>query len=209
MKTRLLPLLAIALLLPACRRDNPVPKPYGYLRIDMPEHAYQALDTLRSGDSRLPMPGAEAPSRLPFTFEMSKAAVLTAKQSPKDEVWLDIEYPSYNGVVFLTHKRLAGPADLRGQVDTSLRLLEKHYQRASGVKEKDYADPGNRVFGTTYALQGSAVASTFQFWMTDSSSHFLRGALYINATPNNDSLAPVIQYIQDDIVHLVETLRWR
>ena len=66
-----------------------------------------------------------------------------------------------------------------------------------------------RVYGTTYRLRGSRVASTYQFWVTDSVNHFLRGALYLNKVPNNDSLAPVLEYIQADMDHLIETLRWR
>ncbi|MBR4738466.1 MAG: gliding motility protein GldD, partial [Bacteroidales bacterium] len=79
----------------------------------------------------------------------------------------------------------------------------------SGVEEQGYEDAKNKVYGTVYYLKGTKVASTCQFWLTDSSRHFLRGALYLNITPNNDSLAPVIDYMQADIEHLVETLRWR
>ena len=124
-------------------------------------------------------------------------------------MWLDVRYPQWDGVVFLTYKQLHGEEDLRGQTDTSSRLLEKHYQFTSGVDEQRYEDPDNKVYGTVYHLHGSRVASTYQFWATDSSSNFLRGALYLNRTPNNDSLAPVLEYIQADIDHLVETLRWR
>ena len=62
---------------------------------------------------------------------------------------------------------------------------------------------------TTYHLKGQNVASTYQFWATDSTRHFLRGSLYIDCTPNNDSLAPVLTYIQEDINHLIESIRWR
>ena len=88
-------------------------------------------------------------------------------------------------------------------------MLEKHYQLASGVEEQFYEDAENRVYGTVYHLKGNKVATTCQFWATDSVHHYLRGALFINRTPNNDSLAPVLNYIQEDIEHLMETLRWR
>ena len=129
--------------------------------------------------------------------------------APKGEEWIDLVYPQWDGVVYLTYKRLRNAADLRGQIDTSSRMLEKHYQLASGVEEQFYEDAGNRVYGTVYHLKGNKVATTCQFWATDSVHHYLRGALFLNHTPNNDSLAPVLNYIQEDIEHLMETLRWR
>jgi len=182
-----------AMLFAGCGGGDYTPKPQAYLRIDMPKHSYATCDT--------------AP--LPFVFDKGLASAIELKKQTADEVWLDVVYPQWQGVVFLTYKRLNGPDDLRGQTDTSSRLLEKHYKLSSGVEEQGYEDPDNRVFGTVYYLKGSRVASTCQFWLTDSTRHFLRGALYLDRTPNNDSLAPVLRYMQEDIEHLVETLRWR
>lgn len=212
----------------SCHHNDYTPKPTAYLRIDMPEHDYWLVDTLPVSDCG-PDP---ADVTLPFLFEANQCAELTLKrprlvetvedygvmnvikpmrlkEGSFNEVWLDIKYPQWNGVVFLTYKRLKGSDDLRGQVDTSSRKLEQHYQFSSGVEEQGYEDRENKVYGTVYYLKGPRVASTCQFWMTDSTRHFLRGALFLNTTPNNDSLAPVIDYIQADIEHLVETLRWR
>ena len=185
-------LLSLAcLLLCACHNDY-TPKPYAYLRIDLPATEYSSID-----------------NSLPFCFEKNNNAELELKKNTGRDVWVDINYPNLNGVVFLSYKQLTGLDDLRGQTDTSSRLLEQHYQFTSGVEEQGYEDKENKVYGTVYYLKGSKVASTCQFWLTDSSRHFLRGALYLNTTPNNDSLAPVIDYMQADIEHLVETLRWR
>ena len=193
---RIAPLLAalFAALLPAaCRHDAPTPRPRAFLRIDMPRPDYRLCDS----------------AAFPFTFEVSRYATVEQKRSTPRETWLDIVYPQWQAVVFLSHHALASPADLRGQTDTSLRLLENHYQFASGVAERTYADAPGRVFATVCRLGGSKVASTCQFWATDSTSHFLRGALYLDRTPNNDSLAPVIDFVRADIDHLVESLRWR
>ena len=179
------------MLLSACHHNDYTPKPYAYLRIDMPEHDYQLVD-----------------KTFPFTFEANKIIELAEKDAPKGERWIDLMYPQWNGVIFLTYRHLPSPDSLRSQTDESLRYLEQHYQFATGVEEQGYEDKENMVYGTVYYLKGSKVASTCQFWLTDSNSHYLRGALYINVTPNNDSLAPVIDYMQADIEHLVETLRW-
>ncbi len=179
----------VAALFGGCGGGDYSPKPQAYLRIDMPEHKYFLLDTLckpktpyRTGDSTTALSHDKPCLALPFSFEANECVELREKDAPKGETWLDIMYPQWDGVVFLTYKRLAGKDDLRGQTDTSSRLLEKHYQFASGIDEQGYEDAEN---------------------------HFLRGALYINSVPNNDSLAPVLEYMQRDIDHLVETLRWR
>jgi len=212
----------LCLLLCACHHNDYTPKPYAYLRIDLPEHNYWLVDTLPTSIDGQTMPDVV----LPFLFEANDSAELTLKKPRQvatfmadgsikpdrlkyDEVWLDINYPQWNGVIFLTYKHLHGIDDLRGQIDTSSRLLEKHYQFTSGIEEQRYEDNEHQVYGTVYYLKGAKVASTCQFWLTDSVHHFLRGALYLNTTPNNDSLAPVIEYMQTDIEHLVETLRWR
>lgn len=223
MRQLLFPLstLLFTLILAACGGDY-TPKPSAYLRIDVPEHSYWLVDTLPMSIEGHTLPGIT----LPFIFEADTSVELTLKKPRQvctfnadgsvkpqrvsfDEVWLDIKYPQWDGVVFLTYKRLVGPADLRGQIDTSMRFLEKHYQFASGIEEQHYEDPVRHVYGTTYRLGGNRVASTYQFWVSDSSRHFLRGALYLNQTPNNDSLAPVLDFIQTDLDHLIETLRWR
>ena len=218
---RLIILAFACLLLCACHHNDYTPKPYAYLRIDVPEHNYWLVDTLPMSIEGHTMPSIT----LPFIFEANDSVELTLKKPRQvctfnadgsvkservnyDEVWLDIKYPQWDGVIFLTYKHLNGPNDMRGQIDTSSRLLEQHYQFTSGVEEQGYEDKENKVYGTVYYLKGSKVASPCQFWLTDSSQHFLRGALYLNHTPNNDSLAPVIDYMQADIEHLVETLRW-
>ena len=94
-------------------------------------------------------------------------------------------------------------------MDTSYRFVEDNFHYSSGVDENTFVDRKHRLYGTTYHLKGQNVASTYQFWLTDSTSHFLRGALYIDVTPNNDSLAPVLTYLQEDIDHLIESVRWR
>ena len=212
----ILSIVAVATVLAGCGGGDFTPKPRAYLRIDMPEHDYWLVDSLCSHPGDTLVFGTDTMIAItgscktfPFTFEANTRVELREKDAPKGEEWVDLFYPEWDGVVFLTYKRLHGADDLRGQTDTSSRLLEKHYQFTSGIDEQEYSNPEANVYGTVYRLRGSRVASTYQFWLTDRERHFLRGALYLNKVPNNDSLAPVIEYIQADLDHLVETLRWR
>jgi gliding motility-associated lipoprotein GldD len=74
--------------------------------------------------------------------------------------------------------------------------------------EQVYEDPQRGIYGILYELKGN-VASPMQFFVTDSTHHFLRGSLYFRTEPNKDSLAPVINFAQKDIRHIIETLNWK
>lgn len=174
-------------------RNDETPKPQAYLRIDLPPHAYTLCDT----------------AALPFTFERSNLSQMEWKKNTAREQWFTLSYPQYKGYVFLTYKAIRGAKDLRAQVDTSYQFVEGHFSHSSGIDENRFVDRPHRLYGTTYHLKGQNVASSYQFWVTDSVTHFLRGALYIDCTPNNDSLAPVLDYLQADIDHLIESIRWQ
>lgn len=184
----------MALVAVACNhRNDETPKPQAYLRIDLPPHDYTMCDT----------------ALLPFTFERSNLSQIEWKKVKPGERWFTLSYPGYKGYLFMTYKAINGAKELRAQIDTSYQFVEGHFSYSSGVDENRFFDPSHRLYGTTYHLKGQNVASTYQFWLTDSVSHFLRGALYIDCTPNNDSLSPVLTYLQQDIDHLMESVRWR
>lgn len=172
---------------------NHTPKPRGYMRIDLPAKSYAVFDT----------------AALPFSFERANDATVDLKRDEQRLKWVDLRYPDLNGIIFLSYIPLRKATDLAGEVDTSYRLLSQHFDFSSGVDERLFVNEAEHVYATTYRLQGQNVASTYQFWATDSTRHFLRGSLYIDCVPNNDSLAPVLEYLQADIDHLLETLRWR
>ena len=93
-------------------------------------------------------------------------------------------------------------------ISDSRKLAMKHLAKADNYEESQIVDSTNSVFGTIYDFEGSA-ASNYQFFLTDKSSKFLRGALYFEVAPNSDSLAPVELYIQKDLDHLIQTFSWK
>ena len=64
------------------------------------------------------------------------------------------------------------------------------------------------MHGILYDLKGNT-ASNVQFVLTDSTKHFFRGALYFNNVPNKDSIAPMSDYIREDIIHIMESFEWK
>jgi gliding motility-associated lipoprotein GldD len=86
--------------------------------------------------------------------------------------------------------------------------VKNHITKADAINEQLINDVGNRIFGILYDLKGNT-ASAVQFYVTDSVKHYLRGSLYFESEPNADSLAPVIDFFREDVIHLIETLKWK
>ncbi len=185
--------ICLTVLFYGCTGDNYIPKPKAYIRIDMPQKDYRLYDT----------------AALPFTFERPAEAIVNWKQNDSRTKYFDLIYPQYKGIINLTYKHFRTTDDLASLVDTASRMLALHHSQSTGEKEMTLRDPEGRVYATIVKVGGKNAGSTYQFWLTDSTEHFLRGALFLNYTPNNDSLAPVIEYLQQDVDRIVETLRWR
>ena len=196
MKNRILSLILIATFgIVGCSNGDGdyTPKPSAFYRITMPEKDYKLYDT----------------NILPFTFEYPEYSQIKIKRNDNDVKFLDLTFPQFNGTVFLTYKTLGGKRTVAGEADTAHQMVAIHYNMASGGHEQSYNDYDNHIYANTYTLKGKSIASTYQFWATDSTKHFLRGAFYINSNPNYDSLQPVYDFIHQDIVHLIETLKWK
>ncbi|MCF6171528.1 MAG: gliding motility lipoprotein GldD [Bacteroidales bacterium] len=183
--------LVAAGLLASCDNDNFTPKPRGYFRIDLPAKQYNLLD-----------------STLPYTFEYPTYANLSPDlHSPNEKYWLNINFTPFKATLHLSYKKVDG--DLLTFLEDAHMLVTKHIPKADAIYDSLIVDRQRNVFGLAYEIEGSGAASPYQFFLTDSTSHFLRGALYFNIAPNNDSLQPVIDFIQKDIEHLIGTLRWK
>ncbi|MCY7359168.1 MAG: gliding motility lipoprotein GldD [Rudanella sp.] len=193
------PLLLVALLgLTACSSSTSnsdadyIPKPKGYPRIDLPPHRYVSI----------------APTH-PYQFEVNRIArVLPDTFSRAEPHWIFVDYPAFHATIQLTYKPvLNDPARLRAMLQDSYKLVGKHKIKATEIKEQVQKLPSG-LWANVIELQGE-VPSQVQFITTDTTTHFLRGALYFNTATANDSLAPVIQYIRQDVQHMLQTLKWR
>ncbi len=167
------------------------PKPRGYFRIDMPPKKYQVFD-----------------SSFPYSFEYPVYARITGDPyAPNEKYWINIRYPAYKASIHISYKKVKH--NLVKYLEDSRLLVVKHISKADAIHDSLLFSPKKHLYGMTYDLEGNAVASPYQFILTDSSTHFLRGALYFNVPPNNDSLQPVIQSIKGDIRHLLNTFHWK
>ena len=125
----------------------------------------------------------------------------------KADEWINLVYPSINAKIHLSYKRI-NALTFQQVTEESHSLAYKHTVRADAIQESYYGNDTTRVYGILYEMKGNA-ASPAQFYVTDSVSNFLRGSLYFNHTPNADSIAPAANYVLQDMIHMIETLRWR
>lgn len=174
-------------------KDNnaSVPKPRGYFRIDLPEQEYRSYESV-----------------CPMNLEVSTAAqieVFRDRQSV-DSCWFNIYYPRYNARVHCTYIAVGNRFD--DLVNDAYGFAAKHEMKASGLRRTMVSDSTRDVHGIVYDIEGDA-ASNVQFFLTDSTRHFLRGALYFFNAPNPDSIAPVLNFVRGDIDRIAQTLEWR
>ncbi len=187
-KTRCIALLLLPALL-SCDRDF-TPKPRGYIRIDIPRKEYVPIET-----------------DCPFVFEQAVYARFVPDLRPGSEpCWFNIEYPQFKAKLHFSYKPINN--DLSSFLEESRSLTNKHMSKASAIDENLIIRPSAKVYGMLYMVEGAEAASPLQLYLTDSTGHFLRAALYFNVSPNNDSLAPVIEMLRDDVLHIIETLEW-
>jgi gliding motility-associated lipoprotein GldD len=174
----------------SCKRDY-VPKPIGYNRLDLPEPAYRAM-----------------PDTLPYWFEYSRhARILKDTSFISERDWIEVYYPLMKATVHITYKPVNNNLQLlKEYVDDSYRLTAKHQIKAYSIDEVLVSTPSGKT-AVIEEIEGE-VPSQFQFTVTDSTRNFLRGALYFNTKVQNDSLAPAIEYVKKDIMHMINTLEW-
>lgn len=188
---RIILLVLTASALIACEQEY-TPKPIAYARIELPEHTYRSTMSDRWN--------------CPYTFEFSKYSVVTVEPRYRDSTcWYNIYYPKYRATIHLTYSDLRD--DLGRHIEENRKLAMKHISKATQINEANVFNPEERVFGIIYDFRGET-ASDLQFFLTDSTDHFLRGALYFSVHPNKDSLDPVINYVKRDIEHMIETFEW-
>ncbi len=129
-----------------------------------------------------------------------------AYQETDSENWTNIDFPMFSSRLHLTYKPVF--SNLEELVQDAHEYVMKHTIKADAIVQTRFDHPEERVYGVLFDIRGNA-ASAVQFYLTDSVANFLRGALYFYHEPNYDSLSPVIQYLRDDVVRIMESMKWK
>ena len=174
-------------ILASCDDEELRPRPFGYLRIDLQEPNYVTSEV-----------------DCPYFFEYSDQARVYIKN--RNRCWLNVYYPKHRATIYLTYSELDG--DLAEQLRQTQDLTYEHQIKANKIDRIPFNNDKGDVHGLRYRLGGD-VASYVQFYLTDSTEHFVRAALYFNCPVNADSLRPVVEYIDKDIQHMMHTFSWK
>jgi gliding motility-associated lipoprotein GldD len=167
-----------------------LPKPPGYNRIDLPRHEFQRLD-----------------QGYPYQMDFSKHSNIEPDSfNLAEKTWINLNYRDFGAKVHLTYKRIDGKTNFKTLSSDAFKLTAKHQIKAYGIEEAVLITPNG--YSAVVAELSGEVPTQFQFFVTDSTRHFLRGALYFNTAMKNDSLAPVIEYIKIDMTHLMNSLQF-
>ncbi len=195
-KQRLISLLFIIFLslFTSCGDDEQeyTPKPKAYFRIDFPSKEYYKYDSI-----------------CPFTFEAPLyATVEQDKDKNSQPCWLNIVYKKFNAQLHLSYKKIETDSSLKDYLEKSREFAIKHQVKASGMDQQPILRDSANVFGMFYDIDGN-VASNMQFYVTDSTNHFVRASLYFNVRPNIDSLKIVVDFIKVDVLRMINTFAWK
>ncbi len=213
MKKNFLLFLTILFIISACNSTY-TSKKSGYFNIDFPEKKYRVFDE----------------PNFPYSFEYPTYAKIVKDSTyfdanPENDYWRNIDFENLNAKIFLSYKAIGGKSLYKVKMSNGLykdsfginvydkliadafKLTNKNEDIATNKKDSVFKTESN-IGGLLFKLGGN-VATQRQFFMTDTSKNFIRGALYFYATPNADSIKPVVDFIQNDIDHLISTFKWK
>jgi len=191
-------LLALILLMfISCQEEsNRIPKPRMFPKVEYPVKEYQKFEQ----------------SYCNFTFDFPVYASIEKEESffeekPLNPCWFDIVIPSLNGRIHCSYFDIKNDQSFDKLVSDAFKLTGQHNIKAN-YRDEMLIEKPNNVSGVIFDVDGP-VASPTQFYLTDSTNHFLRGALYFNNKVDPDSMAPVHDFIKRDIAKMIETFSWK
>ncbi len=183
-------ILLSLVLISACDQDY-VPKPRAYYRINFPEKQYQKFE-----------------SDCPYSFEYPTYAQIEPDMAGDEKFcWINVNYSGFNADLHVSYKPIVEDGDLQHLISDAYTFVEKHNIKAETITEERIENSTYDAAGLMFRIGGNT-ASNLQFFLTDSTNHFLRASLYFNCEPNKDSLAPVVDFIEQDLEHLFKTFQW-
>lgn len=178
----------VVFMLFSCNQQIDSPKPIGNIRLSFPENKYKSF----------------VDSNFPYSFENS----IYSKPELRDKKgWINLNYPNMKATVYLTYYPIQNNL-FQLIKDTEKLTFDSHAVKANEIKGQPYENTENKVYGTLFRLSGNT-ATNLQFYLTDSTKHFMSGAVYFRVRPNYDSILPAVDYLEKDIKKLMETVRWK
>lgn len=193
-QTKLSRIWPVIILLAACSGNGveDIPRPHGYPRLSMPEKQYRDWDS-----------GCTYRFSIPAYAQMERDPAYTT-----EPCWFNLRFAPFDATLHITYHRFDNLIQYDSLFADSRRFAFKHTVKAEDIIQRPLQNEDGSATGFAYDISGNT-ATNFSFFLTDSSRHFFRGALYFNQKTDADSVAPVLQFIRKDLEHLIHSFRWR
>ena len=190
---KIIAVAALLLAIYSCNSPDYAPKPRGYFRIQLPKKAYQTYQ-----------------SSCPYVLDYPVYArvVPDSLDRQANPCWVDVAFPDFNGRIHLSYWQISSPKQLDKMTEDAYELVYKNVVKATEINAQTIYYPDRKVYGTYYSIEGNT-ASSVQFYLTDSTRNYLRGALYFHERPQVDSIKPVLDFVKKDIDVMIKSLRWK
>lgn len=177
--------------------ETPTPKPRAYPRITLPQHAYQNYQS----------------PECPFSFDYPTYAKVVkdkplTKNEPENPCWMNVQFADLNAEIFMSYKEMDNKKNSLAQLIKDAETLNSKHVRKADYMEDSIFVTDNGVLGIYYEVGGDAASPT-QFFLTDSLQHFIWASLYFAETPNEDSIAPVLDFVREDIDRMLNSFKWK
>jgi gliding motility-associated lipoprotein GldD len=180
--------ILVVFLLISCNQRIDSPKPIGNIRLSFPENKYKLF----------------VDSDFPYSFENS---IHSTTELREEKGWVNLNYPKMKATIYLTYYSVKNNL-FQLIKDTEKLTFDSHAIKANEIKGQPYENTQNKVYGTLFRLSGNT-ATNLQFYLTDSTKHFVSGSVYFRVRPNYDSILPAIDYLEKDVKKLMETVQWK
>lgn len=201
-KLKIIPYFLLALLISivfiSCKKKSYIPKPRGYYQFDFP---------VKKKDLSLKMDVCS------FTFNYPNYVLIEQDTTyfdtkPDHPCWLNVKYPSLDATIHMSYKELQGKKSLVNLTEDYHKMTNKHVIKAEFIDDAVLKNDQKKIYGLLNNVGGN-VASSYQFYITDSANHFVRGSLYFKTKPNVDSLKPALEFVYKDLNKMLDSWQWK
>ncbi len=186
----------IFFLLLSCTADVPVPKPRTFPRLTLPERNPVSFD----------IPTCPFEFKFPDYAQVNKSTSFF-KEKPPHDCWFDLHIPSLNASLYFSYHKIKSKKEYEKLVADTYKVNTQINKRSDFMEEVRIRNTQG-VGGMKFIFEGAA-ASPIHFYLSDTTQHFVKGALYYNDRVRPDSMAPATDFLREDIDKLLGTFLWK
>lgn len=174
-------------------KDARIPKPRAYPRVTYPARNYVTFREVEC----------------PVTFQFPDYMHVIRRENffnekPAHPCWFDLDAPALGAKIHCSYYDITAEKSFDVLVADAFKIADQINQRANYMDEIRMANE-HGVGGLLMEFSGSA-ASPLHFYLTDSTTHFLKASLYFQSKVVPDSLAPITSFLREDLAIIINSM---